>query len=377
MNRKVLVLALIVFALLASACSQPTPEQVVITEIVEGEPVEVIVTAEPPDPEVQLVQAPGYGEILARVQARGSLVCAGRTDLLGFGYLDDDGRNIGMDIDLCRAIAAAVLGDGEAVEIVAITAAERGPAIQTGENDVLIRNVTWTSSRDAQWGNFTVVTFYDGQGYMVRADSGIESQADMDGASVCVTSGTTTEKNLADDFRQRNLEFEAVIFEDTSSVYGAYFEGRCDVTTSDKSQLAAIRAGADNPDDHVILPPTISKEPLTPAVPHGDDQWLDIVKSVMWGLINAEELGVTQSNVDEMMASDNIVVRRLLGQEGDWGYTTIGLDAEAIANAIRAVGNYGEIYDRYMGPNGIAFSLPRELNELWTNGGLIYAPPFR
>jgi general L-amino acid transport system substrate-binding protein len=354
-NRKALIPALAVLVLLVSACA----------------------AADEPEPDVQVVQAPGYGEILARVKARGTLVCAGRTDLLGFGYLDDDGRNIGMDIDLCRAIAAAVLGDPEAVEIVAITAAERGPAIQTGENDVLIRNVTWTSSRDSQWGNFTVVTFYDGQGYMVKADSGIESQADMDGASVCVTSGTTTEKNLADDFRERGLDFEAVIFEDTSSVYNAYFEGRCDVSTSDKSQLAAIRAGADDPDAHVILAPTISKEPLTPVVPHGDDQWLDIVKTVMWALINAEELGITQSNVDQMMSGDSIAVRRMLGQEGDWGYTTLGLDAEALANAIRAVGNYGEVYDRYMGPNGIAFSLPRELNELWSNGGLIYAPPLK
>jgi general L-amino acid transport system substrate-binding protein len=305
------------------------------------------------------------------------VICAGRTDLLGFGYLDDAGRNIGMDIDLCRAIAGAIFGDGEAIEIVAITAADRGPILQTGEVDVLIRNVTWTSSRDAQWGNFTVVTFYDGQGYMVRKDSGIFTQADMNGASVCVTSGTTTEKNLADDFRQRGFEFEAVIFEDTASVYGAYFDGRCDVTTSDKSQLAAIRAGADDPEAHTILSPTISKEPLTPAVPHGDDQWLDLVKLVMFGLINAEELGVTQSTVDELMASDQIPVRRLLGEEGDWGYSDVGLSPDALANAIKAVGNYGEIYNRYMGPNGIAFSLPRQLNELWSNGGLIYAPPVK
>ncbi len=212
---------------------------------------------------------------------------------------------------------------------------------------------------------------------MVRSDSGIATQEDMSGASVCVTSGTTTEKNLADDFRQRGLDYEAVIFEETASVYGAYQEGRCDVTTSDKSQLAAVRAGFDDPDAHTILPMTISKEPLTPAVPHGDDQWLDIIKSVMWALINAEELGVTQANVDDMMASDDIVVRRLLGQEGDWGYSDLGLDPEALANAIRAVGNFGEVYDRYMGPAGLAFSLPRELNEIWTNGGLIYAPPFR
>lgn len=317
------------------------------------------------------------GAILSRVKDQGKLVCGGRTDLLGFGYLDENGRNIGFDIDLCRAITAAVLGDPEAIEVRPLTAEQRGPALQTAEVDVLSRNVTWTSSRDAQWGNFTIVTFYDGQGFMVRSDSGIETIEDMNGATVCVTSGTTTEQNLADAFRQRGMEFEAVIFEDTPSVYGAYEEGRCDATTSDKSQLAAVREGFSDPDAHVILPITISKEPLTSATPHGDDQWFDIVKLVIYGLINAEELGVTQANVEQMKASEDINVRRLLGEEGDWGYSDIGLEADAIAKAISAVGNYGEIYDRYFGTNGIAFSLPRGLNDLWSNGGVIYAPPVK
>lgn len=317
------------------------------------------------------------GAILQRVKDRGKLVCGGRTDLTGFGYLDETGRNIGFDIDLCRAIAAAVLGDSEAIEVVPLTAADRGPALQTAEVDVLSRNVTWTSSRDAQWGNFTIITFYDGQGFMVPVASGIKTIEDMNGATVCVTSGTTTEKNLADAFRQRNLEYEAVIFEDTASVYSAYEEGRCDVTTSDKSQLAAVRTGFANPDAHEILPITISKEPLTVAVPHGDDQWFDIVKITLFGLINAEELGVTQKNVETMKGSDNLNVTRLLGEEGDWGYSDLGLEKDALAKAIAAVGNYGEIYDRYMGPNGIAFTLPRDLNELWSNGGLIYAPPVK
>ena len=317
------------------------------------------------------------GAIYDRVKERGKLVCGGRTDLLGFGYLDASGNNVGFDIDLCRAVAAAVLGDPNAIEIVPLTAADRGPALQTAEVDLLSRNVTWTSSRDAQWGNFTVITFYDGQGFMVPVDSGIQTIEDMNGGTVCVTSGTTTEKNLADAFRQRGLDFEAVIFEETPSVYSAYEEGRCDATTSDLSQLAAVREGFANPQNHMILPFAISKEPLTSAVPHGDDQWFDIVKLVMYGLINAEELGITQMNVDTMKDSEFINVRRLLGQEGDWGYTDLGLDAEALAAAISAVGNYGEIYDRYMGPNGIAFTLPRELNELWTNGGLIYAPPVK
>jgi general L-amino acid transport system substrate-binding protein len=317
------------------------------------------------------------GAILSRVKERGKLVCGGRTDLLGFGYLDENGRNIGFDIDTCRAIAAAVLGDPEALEVVPLTAADRGPALQTAEVDILSRNATWTSSRDAQWGNFTIVTFYDGQGFMVRKDSGIQAIEDMDGATVCVTSGTTTEQNLADAFRNRNLTFEAVIFEETASVYSAYEEGRCDATTSDKSQLAAVREGFADPEAHEILPITISKEPLTPAVPHGDDQWFDIVKIVIYGLINAEELGVTQANVEQMKSSDDVNVRRLLGQEGEWGNSDLGLEADALAKAIAAVGNYGEIYDRYMGPNGLAFSLPRVLNDLWSNGGLIYAPPIR
>ncbi|MCH7588567.1 MAG: amino acid ABC transporter substrate-binding protein [Chloroflexi bacterium] len=332
-------------------------------------------TSEPQDGEAE-----GFtrGAILSRVKDRGKVICAGRTDLLGFGYLDDAGNNLGFDIDLCRAVAAAVLGDMNAIEIVPIPASDRGPVLQSGEVDILSRNVTWTSSRDASWGNFTIIMFYDGQGYMVRKDSGIETQEDMDGASVCVTSGTTTEKNLAADLAFHGVEFEAVIFEDTASVYGAYEEGnRCDVTTSDRSQLAAVKEGFADPDAHVILPMIISKEPLTPAVPHGDDQWLDIVKIVMFGLIHAELLGVTMDNVDEMMSSDNPKVIDLLGDGADWGYSDLGLEKDALANAIKAVGNYGEIYNRYMGPNGIAFTLPRGANEHWTNGGQIYAPPIK
>jgi general L-amino acid transport system substrate-binding protein len=376
MRKLLLPLAsLMILAMLLSACGTPSGG-----EIVEVEVTRIVEVTTEGETQIVSAPAPGYGEILARVKERGRVVCAGRTDLLGFGYLDDAGRNIGFDIDLCRAVAAAVLGDPEAIEIVPVTAAERGPVIQTGEVDILSRNVTWTSSRDSQWGNFTITMFYDGQGYMVRKDSGIESQDDMNGASVCVTSGTTTEKNLAADFRERGLDFEAVIFEDTSSVYGAFFEGRCDVTTSDRSQLAAIRAGADNPADYVILPMIISKEPLTPVVPHGDDQWFDIVKLVMYTLINAENPAygpITQATVDSVLASDNIKGKTVLGVEGDWGYSSLGLEPDALANALRAVGNYGELYDRYMGPNGIAFTLPRGANEHWTNGGLIYAPPIK
>jgi general L-amino acid transport system substrate-binding protein len=317
----------------------------------------------------------GYGALVNAIKERGSVVCGGRTDLAGFGELDENGRNVGFDIDLCRAIAAALLDDPEAVEFVPLSAAERGPALQTGEVDILSRNATWTTSRDAQWGNFTAVWFYDGQGYMVPKASGITEIEQLDGATVCVTSGTTTELNLADSFRQRGLEFTPVTFEDTATVYSTYEEGRCDATTSDKSQLFSVKQGFANPDDHVILDITISKEPLTPAVPTGDDQWFDIVKVVVWGLINAEELGVTQANVEEMKSSESIEVRRLLGAEGEWGQADLGLPADAIAKAVAAVGNYGEIYDRNLGPG--ALNITRGLNELWTNGGLIYAPPFK
>lgn len=346
---------------------EPAPIQTVIVTV------EVPVEGAPAEP----VQPVGYGTVFQRVMSRGSLVCGGRNDLLGFGYIDDAGQSLGFDIDLCRAIAAALFDDPEAVEVVNLTAAERGPALQTGEVDVLARNATWTSTRDAQWGNFTWTTFYDGQGFMVPVDLGVTTLEELDGATVCVTTGTTTELNLADAFRQRDLDFDAVTFEETASVYSAYEEGRCDAATSDVSQLAAVREGFANPDDHVILDVIISKEPLTPAVPHGDDQWFNIVKIIIWGLINAEEFGVTQANVQEMVNSDNIEVRRLLGSEGGWGQADLGLPQDAMVRAIQAVGNYGEIYDRYFGPEGIAFTLDRGFNRLWTEGGILYAPPLR
>jgi general L-amino acid transport system substrate-binding protein len=320
--------------------------------------------------------AAGYGSIVSRVQSRGHVICGGRTDLPGFGFLDE-ARNVGFDIDLCRAVAAAMFGSGDSMEVVPVGTAERGPALQTGEVDILSRNATWTSTREVQWGNFTWVMFYDGQGFMVRTADNINSIEDLNGATVCVTSGTTTEQNLSDAFRQRGLSFTPVTFEDLPSVYGAYEEGRCDAVTSDKSQLAGASTSFADPTAHRVLDITISKEPLTPAVPAGDDQWFDLVRVVFWGLINAEELGITQANVDQMMNSENVEVRRLLGAEGEWGQGDLGLSRDAIANAIRAVGNYGEIYDRYMGPNGISFTLPRGQNDLWTNGGLMYAPPHR
>jgi len=377
MSRRSLLLisVLALFALVISACSTGGGETVVETvEVIKT----VIVTVEAPAEgggEVVPSAPVGYGSIVETIKDRGKLICGGRTDLAGFGVLDANGRNTGFDIDLCRAIAAALLGDPEAVEFVPLSAAERGPALQTGEVDILSRNATWTSTRDAQWGNFAWVWFYDGQGFMVPAASGITTIEELNGATVCVTSGTTTELNLADAFRQRGLDFTAVTFEDTATVYSTYEEGRCDATTSDKSQLASVRSGFADPAAHIILDITISKEPLTPAVPAGDDQWFDIVKVIEWGLINAEELGVTQANVEEMKNSDNIEVRRLLGAEGEWGQSDLGLPTDAIVQAVTAVGNYGEIYDRYIGPSGL--NIPRGPNSLWTEGGLIYAPPLR
>ena len=393
MNRKLsaLLAVLLLSSLVLAACGEKEVEvtkevQVTVEVPVAGECPECPVCPEAPTcpecpacpacPECPEVPA-AAGQRLEIVQDRGRLVCGSRTDLLGFGYLDADGKNIGFDIDLCRAVAVAIFNDPDAVEFVPLTAAERGPALQTAEIDMLSRNVTWTSSRDAQWGNFTVVMFYDGQGMMARADLGASTIEELDGATVCVTTGTTTEKNLADNFRSRGLDFTAVTFEDTATVYNTYEGGRCDATTSDKSQLAAVREGFADPSAHVIFDLTMSKEPLTPAVPTGDDQWFDLVKMVMYVLINAEEYGITSQNVDEMMNSDDVGILRLLGVEGEFGQTDLGLDADFAANVIRAVGNYGEIYDRYMGPDGDAFALPRGPNKLWSDGGLIYAPPVR
>lgn len=342
-----------------------------------GETVTVVETVIVEVPgETVITQPQGYGTILARVLERGKLVCGGRTDLLGFGFLDDNGNNAGFDTDLCRAVAAAVFGDPTAVEFVPLTAADRGPALQTGEVDLLSRNVTWNSKRDAEWGNFTVTMFYDGQTFIVGSDSGINTLEDMDGATICVTTGTTTESNLASAFADAGISFEAVAFEDTSSVYSAYDTGSCDAATSDASQLAAIRVGLQDPSAHKLLDFTISKEYLTPAVPAGDDQWFDFVKTVMWSLIAAEEFGITSANVEEMKSSPNGDVRTLLGAEGDWGYTQLGVDPSALANAISAVGNYGEIYDRYFGANGV-FQLDRGPNNLGINGGWLVAPAIK
>ena len=321
---------------------------------------------------------------LDTVKDRGNVICASRNDVPGYGHLDASGNNVGFDIDLCRALAAAVLGDANAFEIQLISAAERGPTIQSGEVDMLVRTVTWTTSRDAQWGNYAQTMFYDGQGFMVRKDLGISSALELKDADVCVTLGTTTELNLADFSRQNNLDINTVPFEDTDAVVAAYEGGQCDAFTNDRSQLAAIGSAFQNRDDHIILPETISEEPLGPVVPHGDDQWFDLVKTVMGILIYSEAYGVNSGNVPTAKTGD-AKVDRLFGLEGSFGQDSLGLDATVAQTVINAVGNYGEIYDRHLGPDGIG--LPREngRNALWADapcadcpkGGQIYAAPLR
>ncbi len=333
----------------------------------------------------QPTEAVQAGNRLQTVRDRGHVICASRNDVPGYGFLDAAGNNVGFDIDLCRALAAAVLGDPSAIEIRLITAAERGPTIQSGEVDMLVRTVTWTTSRDAQWGNYAQTMFYDGQGFMVNKSLGISSALELHDAAVCVTQGTTTELNLADFSAQNDLHIEALTFEDTAAVVAAYESGQCDAFTNDRSQLAALGTSLANRDDHVILPETISEEPLGPVVPHGDDQWFDIVKTVMSILIYAEAYGISSSNLPSA-ATDDTKVDRLLGfVENSYGQEPLGLSNTAAQDVIRAVGNYGEIYDRNLGPSGV--NLPREggRNALWADapcddcpkGGQIYAAPLR
>ena len=318
----------------------------------------------------------GFSRIDAVIE-KGKIDCATQTDIPGFGYIDSDGSTRGFDVDLCRAVAAAIFGDPQAVEIHHIQYVARGPLLQAAEVDMLARTTTWTTTREAQWGDFTVIMFYDGQGFMVPKSMGVNSALELDGSTVCVAQGTTTKLNLADFFRQNKMHLETLSFDETSTTYEAYEEGQCDATTIDKSQLAAVRSGFADPDAHVILPETISKEPLAPMVPRGDALWTTLVKTVLYVLISAEELGVTQANVEEMRNSEDIRVRRMLGSEGGFGQADLGLKPDFAVDVIRSVGNYGEIYDRYMGPRGESFTLPRGLNNLWNNGGLIYAPPIR
>lgn len=313
---------------------------------------------------------------LDAVKARGQLSCGVNVGLPGFSAKDDKGNWSGLDADYCRAIAAAVLGDANKVKYTATTTKERFTALNSGELDVLARNTTWTMQRDTAQGlSFVGVNFYDAQGFMVKKAAGLKSAKELDGATVCVQTGTTTELNLADFFRDNGLKYKTLVFEKADEAMTAYQGNRCDSYTTDVSGLYAERLKTQKPDDHVILPDLISKEPLGPSVRQGDSQWFTIVKWVHYVLLNAEEAGVTQKNVDEKLASPNADVKRILGKDGDFG-KGLGLDNEWAVRVIKQVGNYGEIYERNVGA-GSRLNIPRGLNRLWKDQGLHYAPPIR
>ena len=371
----VILVALLAFTLLAACTSPeetvppaaPTPN---IEATVEARVQEAMPESEPQTSRLELVRE------------RGVLVCAGNDTLAGFGFLDADGNIRGFDVDLCRAVAAAVLGDPDALELRPTTAAERGPVMQSGEIDMMSRNTTWTSSRDVQWGNFAQTMFYDGQGFMVPTSAGVSTITELQEASICVQQGTTTELNLQDFSNQNGMNFAITTFPDNVATETAYSGGQCDAMTTDRSGLVSTRQGLANPDDHIILPGTISEEPLGPVVPSGDDQWYDIVKMVMAILIYAEAFGITSDNVPTAVTG-NTPVDRLLGLEGSFGQEGLDLDVTVAQTVIKSVGNYGEIYERHLAPLGIAREGSR--NALWSaapctdcpKGGQIYAAPLR
>ncbi|MDJ0783588.1 MAG: amino acid ABC transporter substrate-binding protein [Desulfosarcinaceae bacterium] len=310
------------------------------------------------------------------VRAKGFVQVGVNGDLFGFGKPDAKGVWKGLDVDTGRAIATAIFGDPSKVKFIPLTAVTRFTALQSGEIDVLCRNATRTLGRETALGlNFAQPNYYDGQGFLIPKSLGVKSAKELDGAAVCVLPGTTTELNVADYFRSNGLKMKPVVIENTAELAKAFFAGRCDCLTSDASQLAGTRAVAPNPDDYIILPEIISKEPLAPAVRHGDDQWYDVVNMTVLALINAEELGITSQNVDEMLKSKDPKVQRFLGVSPGNG-KALGLDEKFAYNIIKQVGNYGEIFERNVGKN-TPLGIERGLNALWTDGGLMYSPPFK
>ncbi|NBD29183.1 MAG: transporter substrate-binding domain-containing protein [Alphaproteobacteria bacterium] len=324
-----------------------------------------------------LAAGAGSAATLDDVTARGTLNCGVTTGLVGFAAPNANGEWQGFDVGVCRAVAAAVLGDPTAVEFVPTTGQTRFTALASGEIDMLARNTTWTFSRDVDLKfEFTGINYYDGQGFMVPRELGVSSAKDLDGATVCIQTGTTTELNLADFFRTNNMAYEPVPIETNAEAQQQYLAGACDVYTTDASGLAATRATFETPADHVILPEIVSKEPLGPLVRHGDNEWGDVVRWTLNALIAAEELGVTSANVEELAAgTNNPEINRMLGTEGELG-AMLGLDADWAKRAIMAGGNYGELFETHIGEN-TPIGLARGLNAQWTEGGLLYAPPFR
>ncbi len=310
------------------------------------------------------------------VKAKGFVQCGVSQGLPGFSNPDSAGNWTGIDVDLCKGVAAAVFGDATKVKFTPLSAKERFTALQSGEIDVLSRNTTWTATRDTTLGlNFAGVNYYDGQGFMVRNDLGVKSALELSGASVCTNTGTTTELNVADYFRANKLEYEIVAFEKADEVVAAYDAGRCDVYTTDQSGLYAQRLKLTNPADHTVLPEIISKEPLGPVVRQGDDQWFNLVKWTHFAMVNAEELGITSANAEEMKNSDNPAIKRVLGTEGEFG-AALGVGNDWAFNIISQVGNYAETFNRNVGPD-TPLAIARGTNDLWSKGGLQYAPPIR
>jgi len=313
---------------------------------------------------------------LDTVKQRGVLNCGANGQLPGFGLPDAEGKWTGLDVDYCRAIASAIFNDATKVKFVALTARDRFTALQTGDVDVLVRNTTWTSSRDTQLGlNAGAINYYDGQGFMVRKSLKINSTLELNDAAICVQQGTTTELNLADYFRANRMRLKTVTFASLDEAIKAYETSRCDAFTTDASGLYSTRLKLTKPDEHVVLPEIISKEPLASFVRHGDDQWFDIVKWVHFAMLNAEELNVNRANLEEQMKSENPDVKRLLGTEGNFG-EQLGLTKDWVYRIVKLVGNYGEVFDRNVG-QGSPLKISRGLNALWTKGGIQYAPPIR
>ncbi|MBC7810551.1 MAG: amino acid ABC transporter substrate-binding protein [Burkholderiales bacterium] len=321
--------------------------------------------------------APVVSPTLDRINERGELICGANANLPGFGVVNEAGEYAGFDVDICRAVAAAILGDANAVTFRPLNASERQAAIQNGEVDMIARNTTWTLSRDTTWGTtFAPTVFYDGQGFMVPTELGLTTIEELDGASICVQSGTTTELNLADAMSGRGLEYTSQVFPDAPSTWEGYLAGRCDAFTTDRSGLISYKATAEDPGAHTILDITISKEPLAPLTPQADPAFSDIVSWTVYGLIQAEEFGITSENIDEFLESENPDIQRFLGVGDNASGSYLGIDNQFMVNVIRQVGNYGEIFDRNLGPDTV-FGLERGINALWTNGGLLYSPPFR
>ncbi len=378
--RKVVALlsALVIASFLMVACGAPAPAAGDAKPVIQTVVVTVEVPAAAAPAAAPVIPAPaGFGETLKTVQARGKIVCGVNAVVPGFGFVDASGAYSGFDVDYCRALAAAVFGDATKVEFRPLNASERFTALQSGEIDVLSRNTTWSLVRDTELtGNFVHTTFYDGQGMMVRTDSGIGDLAGLDGGTICVQTGTTTELNLADVMAAEGVAYTPLAFDNADAVFAAYTEGRCDAVTTDKSGLVSRRTLLADPANHVILDVTMSKEPLGPMVRHGDDQWFDIAQWTVFTLFAGEEYGITSQNVDDQKASaTSPEIKRFFGLEGDLGLK-LGLSNDFAYNVIKQVGNYEEVYNRSLGPDTPTY-IPRGLNQLYTNGGLLYAPPFR